>query len=754
MTHQATAPDDAEVITRAYMKALVQQRDGQWQDAESLYRAILEVRPQHAGAKHQLGVLAVQCGRPDAGLPHLLSALEATPSHAPYWLSYLDALIQAGEIDGARSVLALGRQHGLSGAAVEALAERIDPPPAPPGRHGAEPPAQDIESLMSLFGRGRFAEMEPLARELTVRHPRHGFGWKALGAALHQQGRPLQALPALRKAALLLPASAEAHNNLGSALYDLRRTAHAEASFRRALKINPQHAEAHANLARLQRDLGRLEKARASWRNAARAEPQALRHAFHGELLLPSVAGSAADIAAWRNRFEEGIATLATAVGQLAQPGFELDPLSFQLAYHNLDDRAPMEALARLFRQHVPGLAFAAAHLPSWRAPGQDGRRLRVGLLSELLVSHTIGKLYQGLVQHLDRARFELVLIHAPRTRHDAVSEALDALADRHLRLPHGLAEQQQAVADLQLDALFYPDIGMAPCSYFLAHARLAPVQAVGWGHPDTTGLASIDYFVSAATIEPEGADVHYTETLIRMNRLPCFYQPAATPSAGSSRASLGLPAAGTLYACPQSLFKLHPDFDAVLAQIAEGDPAGCIVLIALGEPALAERLKQRWATSYPVLIERVRFLPKLSLPQFMDLMAQSDVLLDPIHFGSGNTLYEAMACGTPIVTWPGRFMRGRIVAGAYRQMGVADAPVAARLEDYAPLALALGRDPERRTRLRSALSRAAAQALFADMASVREFEQFIEAAVAAAASGRKLAAGWRPASLDAGSPR
>ena len=89
--------------------------------------------------------------------------------------------------------------------------------------------------------------------------------------------------------------------------------------------------------------------------------------------------------------------------------------------------------------------------------------------------------------------------------------------------------------------------------------------------------------------------------------------------------------------------------------------------------------------------------------------------------------------------------MRGRIVAGAYRQMGLADAPIAQRLEEYAPLALALGRDPERRRALRQASRAAADRELFADMKAVREFEAFLEAAVAAAGSGQKLPTGWQP---------
>ena len=272
----------------------------------------------------------------------------------------------------------------------------------------------------------------------------------------------------------------------------------------------------------------------------------------------------------------------------------------------------------------------------------------------------------------------------------------------KSLRCQSGLKNQQQAVAAEQLDVLFYPDIGMAPSTYFLAYARLAPVQATSWGHPDTSGLDTMDYYVSAVTNEPEEAEAYYTERLIRLNRLPCFYyQTPASSIPKLSKAELGLPETGTLYGCPQNLFKLHPDFDAVLAAIAEGDPTGHLILPEGKYSAWTDLLKARWAKTFPVLLERVVFLPRMSWDRFMAVMAQMDVLLDPLHFGSGNTFYDAMVNGTPVVTWPGRFARGRNVAAAYRQMGVADAPVAQHLEDYAPLALALGRDTERRRALR-----------------------------------------------------
>jgi predicted O-linked N-acetylglucosamine transferase (SPINDLY family) len=128
-----------------------------------------------------------------------------------------------------------------------------------------------------------------------------------------------------------------------------------------------------------------------------------------------------------------------------------------------------------------------------------------------------------------------------------------------------------------------------------------------------------------------------------------------------------------------------------------------------------------------------------------MALMASVDLLLDPLHFGSGKTMYDAMVSGTPVVTLPGRFMRGRIVAGAYRQMRVADAPIAVSREDYVSLALALGRDSERRRALRQASVEAARRDLFDDVQAIVEFEAFLVAAVAAAGRREKLPAGWRP---------
>jgi len=481
-----------------------------------------------------------------------------------------------------------------------------------------------------------------------------------------------------------------------------------------------------------------------AFRRAFCLRPDRVEFAFRDLLSLPAISRSPEDIAFWRRRYEKGIERLRRFPPALENPAEILGAPAFYLAYHNEDDRALMEALRRMMRATVPNLAYTAKYIDSWKAPNPRERRIRVGFISEYLSNHTIGKLYQGFLLQIDRRRFEVFLIHTPGTRDDDFRSYLDGIVDRTLTLPVGREEQCRIVAGLELDVLFYPDIGMTASTYFLAYARLAPVQTVAWGHPDTTGLDTIDYFISSAVLEPENADQFYSERLVKLAGLPCFYEPPTVPDTIASREIFDLPKTGTLYACPQSLFKLHPEFDAVLAEIAERDPDGHIVFLAAGHVVQTDQLLQRWEANHPILLKRTTFLPRQSFPRFLQLMGVVDVLLDPIHFGSGNTMYEAMVHGTPIVTWPGRFMRGRIVAAAYARMEISDAPVVDEISDYAAMAVSLGQSAERREDLRHRSRIAAREKLFSDLSAVREFEAFLEEAVEARGAGRMLPADWR----------
>jgi predicted O-linked N-acetylglucosamine transferase (SPINDLY family) len=191
------------------------------------------------------------------------------------------------------------------------------------------------------------------------------------------------------------------------------------------------------------------------------------------------------------------------------------------------------------------------------------------------------------------------------------------------------------------------------------------------------------------------------------------------------------LPETGALYGCLQSLFKFHPDFDAVMAEVVTRDLTGWIVLVDWIHPTWRELLRARWGRTHPILLERVIFQPRQSGDRFRQLVSRMDVMLDPLHFGGGNTFYEALAQGVPTVTWPGPYLRGRLITGFYGLLGVEEGLIARNVTDFAAMAVTLATDPKRRAEICAPLM-ARAAGIYRDDAAVRELDAFFEAAVSA----------------------
>ncbi|HEX5629342.1 MAG TPA: hypothetical protein VFX72_07200, partial [Usitatibacteraceae bacterium] len=192
-------------------------------------------------------------------------------------------------------------------------------------------------------------------------------------------------------------------------------------------------------------------------------------------------------------------------------------------------------------------------------------------------------------------------------------------------------------------------------------------------------------------------------------------------------RERLGLPPGSKLYACPQSLFKFHPDFDATLAALLAADPAGQLVLVASRFRSWNAALLRRLERALGSNVQRVRYIEFLPQAEFLELLSAADAVLDPPGFGGGNSSYEALGIGAPIVTLPGPLMRGRVTLGCYRQMGM-DRLVAGSPEAYVALAVRLANDPAFQRECRDEV-RARSHRLFEDARAVRELESFFEQA-------------------------
>ena len=177
-------------IVQAFNEAVEHHRASRLEEAERLYRAVIEAHPTHADAQHNLGVLALQVGQVEMALPHFRAAVEANPAAEPYWLSYVDALIRAGRPDDAWDFVEQGRGMGLSAPRADEFGVRLA---------AVAPSPADRAALVAPFGQGDWEAAAQAARPWTDRLPDHGFAWKVLGAALAQLGQAEEGLLALER---------------------------------------------------------------------------------------------------------------------------------------------------------------------------------------------------------------------------------------------------------------------------------------------------------------------------------------------------------------------------------------------------------------------------------------------------------------------------------------------------------------------------------------------------------------------------
>jgi predicted O-linked N-acetylglucosamine transferase (SPINDLY family) len=249
-----------------------------------------------------------------------------------------------------------------------------------------------------------------------------------------------------------------------------------------------------------------------------------------------------------------------------------------------------------------------------------------------------------------------------------------------------------------------------------------------------TTGIPTVDYFLSCDRQEPADADEHYTERLVRFANKPHYFSPPQLIEPQLKREDFPLPADARWYVCHQTLFKIHPDFDRLTGAILRRDPRGRVVLFEGQQPQWTRLLQERLHRSIPDVVERVVFLPRLPYGDYLSFLELADVLLDTVHFGAGTTTYHALGLGVPLVTLPGAFSRGRGTDAAYRRIGVFDC-VATDPEDYVRRAVAIANDRSLRETIGQAF-RERIGVLFSNAGGPQEIEAFFVDAVRRAKAG------------------
>jgi len=599
--------------------------DGDNAGAARALRQALAMKPDHLPALCNLGIVLQAMGEFEAAAKAYAAALAINPRLRDVWNSIGNCHARLGNTDAAMQSFRRALQ--------------LD----------AWFPAARINAANLLFTIGQFDEAERILREVVQRDA----------------------------------GQAEAQNNLGLVLMKRDRFPEAAAAFRAALGTRPDYDEAALNLGNALFEQGEQEGAMAQYRSLiARSPDHAAPRLALAMAIIPMMPSSAAHSAEVPQAFDEAIAELeqwsASHPGALVKAVGTVQP--FLLAYRPGDATGPLARYGQLMCRAAQAHPRAQS-----AAPAVTGRsRVRLGIVSGQVRGHPVWQvILRGIVEGLDRERWDVRLYDTGQFR-DEETQWAEAHAGHYHRQPLTIEGWADHIGREAPDILFHPEVGMDPVSGALAPLRLARLQVASWGHPVTTGLPTMDLYLSGEAIEPADADAHYTERLIRLpgtGVLTRFGTPQPRRWNGPPRRE-----GRVRFALCQQSMKFDPADDALLAGIAKEGPSEFWIVRSRKHPwasdALARRLAIAFAAAGLEPDHHLRMTPWMDQAEFLGFLDEMDVMLDCPAFSGYTTAWQAIHRGTPIVTLEGRFMRQRLAAGLLRQIGCVDG-IAGNREEY-----------------------------------------------------------------------
>ena len=480
----------------------------------------------------------------------------------------------------------------------------------------------------------------------------------------------------------------------------------------------------------------RTEEAIAVAREAMALFPDALFFSLREKLLLPIFYASRAEIDRYRIRFAEGLREIIKTV-PLSTPAEYSRALS-AVKKNILNKYLPYQGENDCELQSLWGRwlhTVMAANFPEWASPlampPVDGK-IRVGYLSarsDRFLGRSEAKLFGNWLRDHDSGKFEIFGYHSDGPA-DGVGRPL-----RRWNVPFRQfsGDTDQIVKSIRADrlhVLVYLDFDLHPHIPQLAALRLAPLQCMTWDWPATTGIPTMDCFVSSELMEPPNAQAHYTEELIGLPGVGVNFAKPVIPTAllNKTRRDFGLRDDSAVYLLSQTVFKFVPEQDELIAKIATQVPGSQFVFLVTNQ-LVAEDFRNRVERSFIAaglsVSHRCVWLPELDLLTYWNLHLVADVFLDTLKWSAGVAAMEAIACGLPLVTLPGTLMRSRHSFAILTQLGIPET-IARNEEDYVRIAVRLGTDTRWRQEVINKM-KAGFPALYWDARSIDALEDFFE---------------------------
>ena len=356
----------------------------------------------------------------------------------------------------------------------------------------------------------------------------------------------------------------------------------------------------------------------------------------------------------------------------------------FYLSYQEPCNKVLFEKIVSVFEQglmKVPKIG-----------PRAERKNKKIAFISQHFYKQSVMDFYFHTIVNMPK-EFHVTIINIDPVFIDEVTKKVYDRANKVLQPSICHDELLPLIMKGEYDMIIYPEIGMSPCIYYLAMQRLAPIQAVLMGHPDTSGMSSMDYYVSWKHFHHGNIKNQFTETLVQLNHMPiCYDYPKGIDGVKKPLSGLGLNQKGIiLFSVPMLLFKIQPVFDEVIEKIISASPNHVVLMVCYNhiEKVIKKRLEKRLNKKQ---LEQVRFELPFKKRDYYAVLKNSNVILESFPFGGGNTVLHSMAAGTPVICLRSDQLKGSFGTGFYDWINETRY-IATSIDEYVKLAIRIAND-------------------------------------------------------------
>jgi predicted O-linked N-acetylglucosamine transferase (SPINDLY family) len=547
------------------------------------------------------------------------------------------------------------------------------------------------------------------------------------GIALHHNYAYSEALTEFNKAISIQPNYADAHYHKGLTLYEMKQYKQALFQISNAIRVNSHKSEYWYSKGVVFKELCQPNEA-----------SQCFTHAFHlnskdrlaqwanAFTFIPHILRGDEDSVFLRDQFSQELRKLNESITDQELDGlFKLvgSHQPFYLAYQNFNNKVLLSEYGLICDRFMRHWQFENKVFP---LANSKLNKIKIGIVSSHIYDHSVwNAVTKGFVLNFDLNKFEVYIFYLGEV-FDEETKLAKSIATSFLNEKMPLHSWAKLICEKNMDVLFYPEVGMHKLTTQLAAIRICGMKIVVWGQPETTGLPSIDYFLSGELYEADVDDT-YTEHLIKLPNLASYFYkvPATSLPHLSKVTSLGdeIP----LLVCPGTPYKYDPQNDWIFIEIVKRLGKCKLVFFDYNEDLtliFKMRLTKKFNSANLSIDDFIVFSPWLASNDFYDLMKKSTVFLDTIGFSGFNTAIQAIECELPIVTRWGGFMRGNLASGLLKRIGLSQL-IANSDYEYIELVVKLINDKKYHQDVVGKMA-VMKNLLYEDYSVVRAFEDFL----------------------------